>query len=157
MKTGMVVGITLVAALVGGVIGWTLQARQAPVMDPAAMGAHEATQVPVVRDGMAAAPHAGHDMSGTTMGHDMMAEWAKVDRANPAALDNAFAVMMIPHHEQAVQMAQDQLQYGENADLKNLSQTIIQSQQAEIEFLRGWVNSHGGVMGSGQAVSVTRN
>lgn len=65
------------------------------------------------------------------MGHESM------PGANSAAnkADIAFAQQLIPHHEQAIEMAETELKDGKHADAKALAQDIINAQQAEIETM----------------------
>jgi uncharacterized protein (DUF305 family) len=51
--------------------------------------------------------------------------------------DRDFALMMIPHHQGAVDMARAELIYGRNKVLRRLAQGIIVEQQQEIEVMRG--------------------
>lgn len=50
--------------------------------------------------------------------------------------DHDFMVMMIPHHQAAINMAKAELQYGKNAQLRAMAQNIIKTQQAEIDQMR---------------------
>lgn len=60
------------------------------------------------------------------------------------SLDAMFASMMIPHHQDAVQMSQEYLKLGKNEELKKIARDIIQSQPKEIGQLQQWLNSHKG-------------
>jgi uncharacterized protein (DUF305 family) len=60
-------------------------------------------------------------------------------------LDRMFLEMMIPHHEDAIAMAEQALAEAEHAELKNLAQTIIATQQAEIDEMRGYLRDWYGV------------
>ncbi|TMH02108.1 MAG: DUF305 domain-containing protein [Betaproteobacteria bacterium] len=51
-------------------------------------------------------------------------------------VDADFVAMMIPHHQGAIDMAQAQLRYGSNEQLKRLAQEIIVTQQQEIATMR---------------------
>jgi uncharacterized protein (DUF305 family) len=51
-----------------------------------------------------------------------------------SSADIAFAEMMIPHHEQAIEMAQD-VATSENRDVADLSASIIKAQELEIANL----------------------
>lgn len=55
--------------------------------------------------------------------------------------DRDFVMMMIPHHQAAVAMAQTELKYGTNTHLRNLAQHIIAAQQAEIRQMRTLLES----------------
>ena len=55
-----------------------------------------------------------------------------------------FALMMIPHHQSAIDMAKAYLASGENdADLTKLSNDIIAAQESEIAFLKAWLAKNG--------------
>jgi hypothetical protein len=51
-------------------------------------------------------------------------------------IDSDFVAMMVPHHQGAIEMAQAQLRYGRNDQLRRLSQEIIVTQQQEIAAMR---------------------
>lgn len=51
-------------------------------------------------------------------------------------IDRDFAAMMIPHHQGAIDMAQAQLRYGRNEQLRRIAQEIIVEQQQEIAAMR---------------------
>jgi hypothetical protein len=50
--------------------------------------------------------------------------------------DQDFAAMMIPHHQGAIDMAQAELRYGRNEQLRRIAQEIIVDQQQEIAAMR---------------------
>ncbi len=55
-----------------------------------------------------------------------------------------FAVMMIPHHQSAIDMAKAYLESSENdPELTKLSEEIIAAQEGEIAFLRDWLSRNG--------------
>ena len=56
--------------------------------------------------------------------------------------DQDFARMMIAHHKGAVAMAEAELQYGKDPFLRQLSQNIITSQNAEIKQIEAWQAKH---------------
>jgi uncharacterized protein (DUF305 family) len=85
-----------------------------------------------------------HSMGEEHMGHmGMDAEGMGMDM-DPAELENAesfdiaFIDMMIPHHEGAVEMAEQLLEEGENPELQTMAKAIIASQTAEIAQMRNW-------------------
>ena len=51
-------------------------------------------------------------------------------------VDADFVAMMIPHHQGAIDMAQAELRYGKNEQLRRLSQEIIVQQGQEIAVMR---------------------
>jgi DUF305 family protein family protein len=51
-------------------------------------------------------------------------------------VDRDFAAMMIPHHQGAIDMAQAELRYGRNEQLRRIAQEIIIEQQQEIAAMR---------------------
>jgi len=51
-------------------------------------------------------------------------------------VDRDFVAMMIPHHQGAIDMAQAELRYGRNEQLRRLAQEIIVSQSQEIAAMR---------------------
>lgn len=76
----------------------------------------------------------------------------------PAGVNRAdamFAMMMIPHHEQAVEMSELMLGRDDiDAEIVDLAEQIIAAQTPEIELMEGWLDdwgvpSMGGAMGGG--------
>lgn len=57
--------------------------------------------------------------------------------------DVMFAEMMIPHHEQAIEMAQLASTRASSADVKALAAQIQAAQQPEIDEMKGWLASWG--------------
>ena len=57
--------------------------------------------------------------------------------------DVAFAQGMIPHHEQAIEMAEMALEKSENPDITELAAVIVDAQGPEIEKLQGWLEEWG--------------
>lgn len=55
--------------------------------------------------------------------------------------DLAFAQMMIPHHEQAVEMANLALEKSTNEDVRSLATRIKNEQTPEIKKMKGWISS----------------
>jgi methionine-rich copper-binding protein CopC len=51
-------------------------------------------------------------------------------------IDRDFATMMIAHHQGAIDMAQAQLRYGKNEQLRRIAQGIIVEQMQEIAAMR---------------------
>lgn len=51
-------------------------------------------------------------------------------------VDSDFVAMMTPHHQGAIEMAQAELRYGRNEQLRRMAQEIIVTQQQEIAAMR---------------------
>ncbi len=56
--------------------------------------------------------------------------------------DKDFAMMMIPHHQGAIDMAEIQLKYGKDPALKKMAQDIIDAQKREIDAFKAWGGQH---------------
>ena len=69
------------------------------------------------------------DMSGMMSQQD----FDDLEAAQGSAFERMWLSMMIAHHEGAVEMSEVQLEEGEYADALALAESIIESQQAEIE------------------------
>ncbi|MER7499768.1 DUF305 domain-containing protein [Nonomuraea pusilla] len=69
------------------------------------------------------------------------------DAARPSAsfndADVMFAQMMIPHHRQAVEMADLAATRAADPEVKKLAATIKAAQDPEIETMRGWLEAWG--------------
>jgi uncharacterized protein (DUF305 family) len=70
------------------------------------------------------------EQSMTTM-HSAMHDVSLVGRP-----DADFALMMIPHHQGAIEMAKVELQFGADPNLRRLAQEIIVTQQSEIDVMK---------------------
>ena len=51
-------------------------------------------------------------------------------------VDADFVASMVPHHQGAIEMAQAELRYGRNAQLRRIAQEIIVDQAQEIAAMR---------------------
>ncbi|CAD6558771.1 hypothetical protein LMG28727_06711 [Paraburkholderia kirstenboschensis] len=51
-------------------------------------------------------------------------------------VDLDFVAMMVPHHQGAIDMAQAELRYGHNEQLRRIAQEIVVEQQQEIVAMR---------------------
>ncbi|MBT9255237.1 DUF305 domain-containing protein [Phycicoccus sp. MAQZ13P-2] len=73
--------------------------------------------------------------------------------ADPSAghdqADVMFSMMMVPHHEQALEMAELVPSRSDDPALRDLAQRIEQEQQPEIDRMRGWLDSWGAGSTSG--------
>ena len=66
----------------------------------------------------------------------MMKDMAVSYTGNP---DVDFANGMIPHHQGAINMARTVLQFGKDAEIRKLEETIITTQGNEISILKDWL------------------
>jgi len=57
-------------------------------------------------------------------------------------LDHDFAIMMIPHHQSAITMADAEISYGKDQEIKTIAQKIKSDSQKEIDELKQWLNNH---------------
>jgi len=51
-------------------------------------------------------------------------------------IDSDFVAMMVPHHQGAIDMAQAELRYGRNVQLRHIAQEIIVDEVQEIALMR---------------------
>ena len=52
--------------------------------------------------------------------------------------DKDFVMMMLPHHQGAIDMAKVELEYGKDPMLKKMAGEIIAAQQKEIDAMKAW-------------------
>lgn len=64
---------------------------------------------------------------------------AEVAEATHNEADVTFAQSMVPHHQQAIEMADLALERAESPDVKDLAQRIKDAQDPEIKVLEGWL------------------
>jgi uncharacterized protein (DUF305 family) len=57
-------------------------------------------------------------------------------------VDHDFVVMMIPHHQGAIDMAKGELSYGKDPVMRRLAQEIIVDQKSEIDAMNLWLKKH---------------
>ncbi|MDQ6767401.1 MAG: DUF305 domain-containing protein [Candidatus Eremiobacteraeota bacterium] len=55
--------------------------------------------------------------------------------------DHDFLLMMIPHHQSAIDMAHVELRYGKDSRVRALATRIMSAQQKEIDEMRSWLSS----------------
>jgi len=71
-----------------------------------------------------------------TMEMPMMGGWRNL---SPDQLDATFMTWMIAHHQGAIEMAMLAQERAAHPEVKGLAASIITSQSAEIETMRGWL------------------
>lgn len=57
--------------------------------------------------------------------------------------DMDFAMMMIPHHQAAIEMARIELEQGDDPEMRAMAEMIIEAQEKEIEQLKAWQAKNG--------------
>ncbi|CAK6501334.1 MAG: DUF305 domain-containing protein [Pantoea sp.] len=73
-------------------------------------------------------------MSGMQQMHDGMMNAVKDKDA-----DRAFAKGMIEHHKGAIAMAETELKYGKDPEMKKMAENIISAQKEEIKQMENWL------------------
>jgi uncharacterized protein (DUF305 family) len=73
---------------------------------------------------------------GPSMGLMTAAEMAELEAATGAEFDAMFLDMMIRHHQGAIDMATQEQSKGKFADARNAADSIVTSQQAEIDEMK---------------------
>ena len=66
----------------------------------------------------------------------MMKMMAAMDAKPSGDVDADFVAMMVPHHQGAIDMAQAELRFGHNEQLRRIAQEIIVDQLQEIGAMR---------------------
>ena len=94
---------------------------------------------------MAAESHATHDPGSEAskalmaVNEKMMTDMMAPMSGNP---DRDFVVMMIPHHQGAIEMARVQLQFGTDPGIRKLAEAVIAAQKTEIAEMEAWLAAH---------------
>ena len=86
---------------------------------------------PQTHDAMMAQMGGGGMMNGGAMGQMM---------GGNADADHMYLQMMLPHHQAATSMAQQALAQAEHPEIKTLAESMIATQQAEIEEMQGYLD-----------------
>jgi len=90
-----------------------------------------------------------------SMGNDMeshsMTSSAQASTGFTGA-DTMFLQMMIPHHQQAIDISELALQKSQNAELLALARVIIRDQTSEIEQMKSWLKEAGASEDMGHAM-----
>jgi hypothetical protein len=106
-------------------------------------GAQPAGSMPADHSGMSHAADAKASPSTKAFqqgGEKMMKD---MDAPYTGDADKDFVAHMIPHHAGAVSMAEVQLKYGKDPELRKMARDIIKAQQKEIAFMKKWQARHG--------------
>lgn len=89
--------------------------------------------------------HAGHMMDTAKSPYMSMMEKSMQDMMQMKMTndpDHDFASMMKMHHQSAIEMAQHELQNGQDTMIKGMAQTMITKQKQEIEAFDKFLSSH---------------
>ena len=57
--------------------------------------------------------------------------------------DKDFVLMMMPHHQGAVDMAKVELQYGTDPEMRQAATDIVAAQEKEIAEMKAWLGKNG--------------
>lgn len=60
----------------------------------------------------------------------------------PGPLDADFATLMQVHHQSGVALAQTELAFGKNTELRDAARRIVRDEQAEIKQYQRWLKAH---------------
>lgn len=63
-------------------------------------------------------------------------------------MDHDFATMMRQHHQQGINMAEQELRHGKDAKMKEMAQKIMDSQKKEVAEFDDWLKSNKPASGS---------
>ena len=80
-----------------------------------------------------------NEMMGDNQMQEMMGDNQMQEMMGTEGTDAMFLRMMIPHHQLAIDMSEQALDYAEHPELKELAQQIIDEQSAEIELMEGYL------------------
>lgn len=58
------------------------------------------------------------------------------------SIDHDFLLMMIPHHQSALDMAKAYLKEGVAPEIRAMAESVIAAQQKEIEEMQTWLKEH---------------
>jgi uncharacterized protein (DUF305 family) len=64
-------------------------------------------------------------------------------KVNPTGnADTDFVLMMMPHHQGAIDMAKVELQYGKDPEMRQLATDIVAAQEKEIAGMKAWLGKN---------------
>jgi uncharacterized protein (DUF305 family) len=131
MKITRITTVSAAAVLgIAALAGCTTVNVSAPAEAPASAAAEAGHNM----DGHSMDGHEGHDMDGHSMdGHNM----------DGVDADIHFLQMMIPHHEQALTMAQLAVTNGASTQVQALAKQIADAQGPEIAQMKAWLTEAG--------------
>jgi uncharacterized protein (DUF305 family) len=80
-------------------------------------------------------------MQGLTGAMDTMMQAMPAESAGDVDAD--FLLMMIPHHQSAIDMARIELEQGDDEETRAMAQKVIDAQEAEIAEMRAMLERMG--------------
>jgi len=104
-----------------------IRAAQDPEID-LMTGWLEGEGEPTTAGNMTGMDHGSMEMDGL----DQTEAMAELEQVSGTEFDRRFLQLMIAHHAGALEMAQAQLDDGVNTEMRDLAQTIVDAQEAEI-------------------------
>jgi uncharacterized protein (DUF305 family) len=125
-----------------------LSAVTAVVLSGLTFAASAQQAAPMPGDTMNMAADAGGPAGPSTQAFKESDEKMMKDMMAPAYTGDAdqdFVAHMIPHHAGAVSMAEVELRYGKDPEMKRLAREIIKAQKKEIAYMKKWQEKHGGM------------
>jgi hypothetical protein len=131
MKTSLplAAGAALLLLAAGAAFGQGMRGPSTPRLEP-----HLAGQPPAVQN---EPPSTTENKAAMDKMMGQMDETTYTGQA-----DRDFVAGMIPHHQGAIDMANVELKYGKDPQLRKLAQSIIDSQQTEIAMMEKWQAQH---------------
>lgn len=117
-----------------------MTAHRSMIRRAAAVAAAASASVVLAACGGGNDSSAGHDGHGKTSSPTSS---ASAEQGAQNAADISFAAGMIPHHRQAVEMAELAETRAQSSDVKELAAEIKKAQDPEIKTLSGWLTSWG--------------
>ncbi len=91
----------------------------------------------ILKDGNSMEESMGHDMGSHSSGS------SDSSSTRFTGADTMFLQMMIPHHQQAIDISEIALKKSKNAELLNLATVIIRDQRSEITQMKAWLDEAG--------------
>ncbi len=91
-----------------------------------------------------------NEQPASIMMSDMQTKTERLNTLKGGEFDKLFLLDMIPHHQDAVEMANLIPDRATGAELKTLGQNIISSQSREVDQMTGWLNQWYRVKTQGQ-------
>lgn len=65
-----------------------------------------------------------------------------LEDAGTGSIDRDFAVLLIPHHQNSMALAQAEMEYGRDAQLQQIAYQVVRDQQREIDQAAAWLAQH---------------